>query len=74
MTVWVVTQGERAYGRSVCGVFASFAAAKNALEKNADDATARFVGGWVLARAGSGVEIWENGCDQLAIERWEVRS
>jgi hypothetical protein len=62
--VFVVMNGERCEGGSVCGVFRAEADAV-AFALTIETA---FGGGWMEEDK----NVWSNGCDLVSVERWEV--
>jgi len=66
MSVWVVLKGEKHEGGSVCGVYST----KERAIFEGLKATFSFDGGWTKMKD---CELsWENGCDYLSVEEWEV--
>jgi len=64
--VWIVIKGEKHEGGSVEGVYAT----KNKAVNEAMKVSCSFGGGWspIMNEELS----WENGCDYLTVEDWEV--
>jgi len=60
--VWVVMKGEYCEGGSVQAVFLHSQSAGAYVEKNFP--TFKRVGEW----------CWENGCDEITVERYDVRT
>lgn len=66
--VWVVSKGEKHEGGSVEGVYAS----KEVAIKHALKVSYSFDGGWTPIK--DDPLSWENGCDYLTIEEFEVEA
>ena len=64
-SVYIVSSGEKYEGGSIEGVYLT--------KEDADIAAMKveccFDGGWTFKEDG----YWENGCDWLMVERWDIK-